>query len=412
MILTDVADITWNMETHENTLSVVLAHNYYSQVGGEDRVVERELELLRSKGHRVAVFTCRSNRRSGWDQVAASARALGGLYNVHAKSQLADLLRQVKPDLVHVHNTFPLMSPAILSACKHAGVPVVVTLHNYRLLCPAATMYKSGRICEDCRSSGWLWHSVLRGCYHNSHVLSAAASLTVGLHDVLRTWERAVEMFITPSEFTRSKFVAAGWPSGRVTVKPHFISPDPGPGSHSGGYCLFVGRLTEEKGIRTLLRAWETVRTEFRLKIVGDGPLAPEVADIAARNNSVEWLGEQSSSEVNALLGGAEFLVVPSECFETFGLVIIEAFARATPVVASRIGALAELVRDGKTGILFPPGNAAALAAIIESLVRTQQTLPELGRQARAEFERAYGAERNYELLRAVYRRALQLGAR
>ena len=386
-------------------LSLILAHNYYSERGGEDVVFERETELLRSRGHRVAAFTCGSRMPTRWNQLSAAFAAGAGLYNLKAARQFRELLRRFRPDLVHVHNTFPLLSPSILSVCRRVGVPVVATLHNYRLLCPAATLYRKSQICQDCRRTSWRWQSVARGCYRNSRALSAAACLIMNVHDRLRMWQRSVRLFVVPSNFTRNQVLAAGWPSQRVWTKPHFVLRDPGPGLGQGQFCLFVGRLAPEKGVRTLLRAWKKSRCPWSLKIVGDGPLAGEVASAANGDPRIEWLGAQTSVQVMDLLGRAEVLIVPSECLETFGLVVIEAFARAVPVIASSVGALTDLVQDGETGIVVPPGDPSALSGAIETLAHGQNRNA-MSRRARMEFERRYSAEQNYELLQQVYRRA------
>ena len=386
-------------------LSIILAHNYYSERGGEDIVFERETELLRSRGHRVAVFTCSSPSPAPWKQLAVAA-AGAGLYNLKAAHQFRQLLERFRPDLVHVHNTFPLLSPSILSVCRRMEVPVVATLHNYRLLCPAATLYRKGHICQACRRSSGRWQSVARGCYRNSRVWSAAACLIMNVHDRLRMWQRSVRLFVVPSNFTRDQFLAAGWPSRQICTKPHFVLQDPGPGLGQGRFCLFVGRLAPEKGVRTLLRAWKETRCPWSLKIAGDGPLTNQIASAAHGDPRIQWLGAQTGRQVMDLLGRAEVLIVPSECLETFGLVVIEAFARAVPVIASGAGALSELVRDGETGVVVSPGDSSALSGAIEILAQGQNR-DAMSRRARLEFERRYSAEQNYELLQKLYRRAL-----
>lgn len=387
-------------------LSLVLAHNYYRQRGGEDVVFEREAELLRSRGHRVALFTAESRLPGLRQRARAVCAALAGTYNRDAARHFAQLVRRFHPDLVHVHNTFPLLTPAVVSVCRRMRIPVVATLHNYRLLCPAATLYREGRICQDCRGSRWRWRALVRGCCRNSRWRSAIACLASDIHDRLQTWQRAVTLFIAPSEFVRHTFIAAGWPAQNICTKPHFVLPDPGNGSGGGRYCLFVGRLAPEKGLPTLLRAWPRINCGWSLKVVGDGPLRRQVAQAAATHPAIEWLGAKSAPQVMDLLARAEALVAPSECLETFGLNIIEAFARGVPVIASRIGGYGELVREGETGMLFPPGDDAALATAVADLARRGDRAA-MGRRARLEFERRYSPGRNYDLLHSVYCRAL-----
>jgi len=217
-----------------------------------------------------------------------------------------------------------------------------------------------------------------------------------------------VDTYIVLTEFAREKFISGGLPEGKIMVKPHFIHTDPGPDEGAGGFALFVGRLSPEKGSDTLLSAWERLGGKPHLKIVGDGPLAPRAADAARRYPGVEWLGRQPLEEVYELMGGAAFLVFPSEVYETFGRVAIEAFARGTPVVASKIGAIAELVEHGRTGLHFRPGDSRDLAAQVEWALSHPAELERMRKAARAEFEAKYTAERNHELLMEIYRTAVE----
>nr|WP_259331163.1 glycosyltransferase family 4 protein [Thermus thermophilus] len=323
------------------------------------------------------------------------------LWNQGAYRRVREAIRQHRPDLVHVHNTFPLASPAVIHAAKAEGVPVVMTLRNYRLLCVNALFFREGRVCEDCL--GRLpWRGVVHGCYRDSRLASLGVASMLALHRALRTWN-LVDRFIALTEFARQKFVEGGLPAEKIVVKPNFVHPDPGPGEGRGGYALFVGRLSPEKGVRTLLRAWALLGGRVPLKVVGDGPLADEVREAARRLPGVEWLGRKSPKEVYALMGEAAFLVFPSEWYETFGRVAIEAFAKGTPVVASRIGAVGEVTEDGRTGLHFRPGDPEDLAAKVEWLLAHPEELARMRKEARAEYETKYTAERNYEQLMAIY---------
>ncbi len=382
---------------------ILILHNRYREQGGEDVVVAAEAALLRSKGHVV------------WEEVADNRELEEGLrtaveavWSRSAQRRVAKRIRELGPDVVHVHNTFVRLSPSVYYACRDAGVPVVQTLHNYRLMCPSGIFFRGGRPCEDCRGRlGWpgVWH----GCYRRSRVATASVAATVALHSFLGTWHRLVDLYVAPTEFARRKFIEGGLPEERVLVKPHFVAPDPGVGGGGGGYALFVGRLVVEKGVRTLLEAWKRLgggKDAPALWIVGDGPLAGEVMETQKGKPGLRWLGRLPRPAVMALMKRAEFLVFPSEWYESFGLVIAEAYAVGLPVVAAAIGAAAELVKDGWTGLHFRPGDPEDLAVKAFQLFSWREKLEQMRRAARAEYEARYSSEANYEMLLAIYRRA------
>jgi len=331
-------------------------------------------------------------------------------WNSSLKGKFEQAIRQHRPDLVHVHNTFPLASPAVIHAAKAEGVPVVMTLHNYRLLCVNALFFREGRVCEDCL--GRLpWRGVVHGCYRDSRLASLGVASMLALHRALGTWN-LVDRFIALTEFARQKFVEGGLPAEKIVVKPNFVHPDPGPGEGRGGYALFVGRLSPEKGVRTLLRAWGLLGGRVPLKVVGDGPLAGEVREAARRLPGVEWLGRKSPEEVYALMGEAAFLVFPSEWYEGFPRVLAEALAKGLPILATALGSQASIVADGRTGLHFRPGDPEDLAAKVEWLLLHPEELRRMRREARAEYEAKYTAERNYQLLMEIYGQALEAGHR
>jgi glycosyltransferase involved in cell wall biosynthesis len=389
-------------------VKILLAHNFYQQPGGEDRVFAAEGALLEERGHEVYRYTLHNDRVTDLTKVGL---AKASVWNGAHYAALRGVFRRERPHVAHFHNTFPLISPAACHAARAEGVPVVQTLHNYRLLCPNALFFRSGRVCEDCLHKPIAWPGVVHACYRNSRAASATVATMLGVHRALGTWSRAVDLHIVPSEFARRKFIEGGLPPERLVVKPHFVHPDPGPGAGRGGYALFVGRLSPEKGVHTLLRAWgllpSTAAAGAALKIVGDGPLAVELSQVAARLPGVSMLGPRSEAQVYELLGEASCLVVPSESYETFGRVIVEAFARGTPVVASDIGAIAEAVEHGRTGLLCAPGDPESLAAQLERLMTDDAERGRMRGAARAEFEAKYTAERNYALLADIYRQVI-----
>lgn len=383
-------------------MRVIVLHTHYQQPGGEDGVFEAEKTLLEVKGHEVIPLILHNR---ALESMPRRRQTVVTVWNGETYHNLRLLIRDKRPQVVHIHNTFPLASPAVVHAAKAEKLPVVMTLHNYRLLCVNALFFRQGRVCEDCL--GHLpWWGVVHGCYRNSRAASAVVAGMLTFHRFLGTWDM-VDRYIVLTEFSRQKFIQAGFPSEKLVVKPNFVHPDPGVGSGKGGYALFVGRLSPEKGIGTLLKAWENLGGRVPLKIVGDGPLAEEVRRAAERMPGVEWLGRKAPDEVYVLMGEAAFLVFPSEGYEGFPRVIAEAFAKGLPVLATALGAQGTIIEDGRTGLLFRPGDLEDLAAKVEWLLAHPTELARMRKEARAEYEAKYTAERNYERLMAIYREVL-----
>jgi len=393
-------------------MKLLLAHNRYLHAGGEDVVFRREGELLRSAGHDVVEYV-RHNSDISKDGILSNIRAATRTFWARNTAQeMRSLLRSVKPHLVHFHNTFPLISPAAYYVCKEEGVPVVQSLHNPRIMCPAATLYREGRTCEDCLGRTFAWPGVVHACYHNSRSQTAVVAGMLGLHRLLGTWQERVDAYIVFTEFFRQKFIAAGVPREKIFAKPHFLNTDPGMKQQRGGdYALFLGRLAPEKGVLTLLKAWRTLK-HIPLQVAGHGQLQKEVHEFEQDHAWVKTLPYLPHKECFDLIKGARFLVWPSEGYcETFGLVAIEAFACGTPVIASSSGAMKELVEDGKTGLHFEPGNAEDLAAKVEWAWTHPHEMESMGRAGRAEYMSKYTAAGNYETLMEIYNRAIHAGA-
>jgi glycosyltransferase involved in cell wall biosynthesis len=388
-------------------MKVLLCHNYYQERGGEDESFEAEAGLLEAHGHAVVRFTLHNDAIRAMSRWAVARRTV---WSRETYRQLRNLIRRERPAVLHCTNTFPLVSPSAYYAARAEDVPVVQSLRNYRLLCPNGLFLRNGQVCEACLGKAVPWPGVVHGCYRGSRAASAVVAGMIAGHKVLRTWTRAVTLYFTLTEFARRKFVEAGWPEDRIAVKPNFVHPDPGPGSGAGGYGVFVGRLSPEKGVRVVLEAWSRLPVPVPLKIIGDGPQSAEVEAAARTNPAIEWLGRRPLPDVLRILGDAAFLVMPSIVYETLGRSMIEAFARGTPVVASRLGAMAEVVADGRTGLHFAPGNAGDLAAQVVRLLTDRPALARMRQAARQEFEAKYTAEQNYRMLLELYRRALALG--
>ena len=386
-------------------MKILAVHNRYQRPGGEDQVFVDETALLETRNHRVLRYEVHNDQVK---QVNRLTLAKDTVWNTSAYRELGALIRRERPHVVHFHNTLPLVSPAGYYAARAEGVPVIQTLHNYRLLCPVALFFRDGRVCEDCMGKAVPWPGVVHRCYRGSRAASGVIATMLTVHRALRTWTEMVDVYVALTEFARDKFIEGGLPAGKIVVKPNFVAPDPGQGPGGGGYALFVGRLAPEKGTGTMLAAWDRLGTRIPLKIVGDGPLRDRVVEAAARQSNVEWLGHRPVEDVHALMGKADMLVFPSEWYETFGRVAVEAFAAGTPVIAANIGAVAELVEHGRTGLKFRPGDPEDLVTQVEWALSHSAELRSMREEVRAEFEAKYTAERNYRALMEIYEAALE----
>jgi glycosyltransferase involved in cell wall biosynthesis len=381
-------------------MKVLLCHNHYQQPGGEDHSFEDEARLLETHGHEVVRYTLHNDAIAEMGRVGLAVRTI---WNRAVYRELRELARRHRPKVVHFTNTFPLISPAAYYAAKAEGIPVVQAVRNYRLLCSNALFLRDGLPCEQCLGRRVALPAIGHKCYRDSRAATTVVTGMLAIHHAAGTWRRKIDLYYTPSEFARRKFISGGFDPDRIAVKPNFVSPDPGEGSGGGGYAIFAGRLSPEKGLTTLLESWLRHAPPMRLKIVGDGPLAPIVKDAVARCPQIEWLGRQPLQRTLGLIGEAEVLIFPSLAYETFGRSVIESFAKGTPVVAADNGAAAELVEDTVTGYHFVTGDARSLAQRVGQMVRQCGTMRSA---ARAEYLRHYTADRNYQVLMNIYRRA------
>lgn len=375
-------------------LRVLVAHNAYQHRGGEDSVVEAETALLRSRGHEVELY-----RRDNHD-LAAMGRIDAALQTLHSRRTLAEvgaLMARFRPDILHVHNTVPLISPSVYWAAHRAGVPVVQTLHNFRLLCPQALLLREGRVCEDCVGRV-PWRGVVHGCYRDSRAQTAVIALANTAHRVAGTWRDKIDRYIALNEFARRKYVEGGLPADRVVVKPNFVelsAPQDGP--RDG--LLYVGRLSAEKGITTLLAAADVLPEGVRVRVVGSGPLEALVRE----HPRIDYLGALAPEAVYGQMRRSALLLVPSICYDNFPRTIVEAFACGLPVLASDLGALPELIEPSGGGLLAPAGDAAQWARQITRALERGDDLLGLGRAARRHFEAVWTADANYRTLVDIY---------
>lgn len=379
------------------SIRVLVVHNAYQHRGGEDSVVTEEIALLESRGHLVETYIRHNDDIAGLASLAVAQQTLWSARTTH---ELAERIRCFRPDIIHAHNTFPLISPSLYWAADRAGVPVVQTLHNFRLMCLNALFLREGKVCEDCMGHV-PWRGVVHGCYRGSRAASAVLAGMLMLHRGLGTYRHKVTRYIALNGFCRDKFIAGGLPAERMVVKPNYVDfTAPEPMQRDG--LLYVGRLSVEKGVATLAEAMRLL-PDAQLRVAGDGPEAAVLDGLAGLTR----LGSLPGEAVREEMSRAVALVVPSIWYENFPRTIVEAFACGLPVIASRIGALADIVRDRETGLLFEPGNPRDLADKMAWALAHPEQMAALGHNARAQYEAEFSAEVNYRRLIEIYAGAM-----
>ncbi|MGH3903817.1 MAG: glycosyltransferase [Pseudonocardiaceae bacterium] len=391
-------------------MKVLVVYNRYrsGQPSGEDRVVDQERTLLAEAGHQVSTFERRSDDIAAMSLLGKAAVPFRVPWNSAVRSELAARLRAQRPDVVHVHNTFPLLSPSVVAACADVGVPAVATLHNYMMVCPPGTLYRDGQVCTDCTHRLPL-PALRHGCYRGSRLATVpvALSLVANRH----RWWSGVARFFCISDSQRKILIQAGMPAERLAVKHNFV-PDPGvrregPGEH----VLYLGRLTAEKGIRLLMSAWDTITARggigVPLVLAGTGPLQEEVSRWAQGRDDVRYLGLQSRADCTKLMAGAGAVLAPSTWLETFGLVVVEAMAVGVPAVTAAHGAFVELIEDGVTGLLHRPDDPDSLATCLRRVVSTPEANRAMGEAARRRYEHDFTPAVGLDRLIAGYEAAI-----
>jgi glycosyltransferase involved in cell wall biosynthesis len=390
-------------------MRILMAHNHYRQRAGEDRVFATELNLLHDHGHEVITYTVSNDDipdRPGLRE------ALQTVWNHHRYRDFRRVIRETAPDVVHFHNTFPILSLAPLYAARAERRAVVMTLHNYRFFCANGVLFRAGKVCEACVGRRVAWPAIVHRCYRDSLGGTTVVAGMQAFHRLVPTLHRKVDAFIALSDSQKARLSRYGIAASSIFVKPHTIHPDPQPGSGRGGYAMYVGRLSMEKGITTLLEGLRRAARPLPTLVVGEGPLAPIVQEAAQSNHRLRWLGTQSPGDVAALLGDAEFTIVPSEAHETFGLVVAESLAKGTPVLVSRAGALPELVESSGAGRIFATGDPTSLAGEIDWFAEHPVERAAMRQRARQRYETAYSGAANHDRLVDIYQTALERHAR
>jgi len=394
-------------------MRILLVHNYYRQPGGEDTVFEADKSLLERFGHNVGTYVEHSGAIEASSVAQKASLSLQAVWSLKSYRRMIRAMERHRPEVVHFHNTFPLISPSAYYACRSRSIAVVQTIHNYRLLCTNGLLFRNGRVCVDCLGKWFTWRGIAHACYHDSRTESAVVTAMLGLHKLFRTWHTLVDRYIALTEFAKTKLIEGGLPALKIVVKPNFLEPPMIRQENSGNFALFAGRLSPEKGVSTMLRAWRRL-LHVKLKIVGGGPLIEQVRSEAATHLgiSAEVLGPLPHPEVLRLLAQARLLVFPSEGLETFGMILLESMAYGIPVVASRVAAIPELIKDGFSGLIFDPADERDLELKVRWAWEHPEAMAAMGRNALDEYERRYTPEPNHEMLMEIYKNAISHATR
>jgi glycosyltransferase involved in cell wall biosynthesis len=382
-------------------VKVLYFHNYYKYRGGEDISYELDVAMLRDHGHEVVEVTRNNKDIDGRSMLSVAAQTVWNRKTYH---ETKAAVRQHEPDIVHCNNLFPQFSTSVLYAANKMNVPVVQALRNYRAFCSNAYFYRNSEICDLCHKRLVAIPAIKNACYRDSRLGSAVVATMQTVQKLTRRCNEVVDAYVTPSQFSRKVHVEGGLPADRIFVRPNFVHPDPGIGDGAGNYAIYVGRLSAEKGIGTILKAWGNDNITKRLLIVGTGPLETSIRNHAATTKNIEVIGECSQPKVFELIGDASFLIMASEWYETFGRTIAEAFAKGTPVIVSRLGAMAELVTDSVNGLLFQPGNAADLANCVSRMSNEFMDTHKMRIAARNTYVSLFAREASYRTLIDIYK--------
>lgn len=391
---------------------IMVVHNRYQLRAGEDAEVDSEIANLEDHGHEVQRFIV-DNRSidSGGGRTQKARLAIETVWSHRAARRLGAAVRKHRPAVVHVHNTFPLLSPAIYGALDGTGAAIVQSIHNYRPVCPSANLFRDGHDCTDCVGRRFAWPGVVHACYRESRGQSMVVAAMLAASRGTRAWERAVDRFIAPSQVVADTLAGPAIPRNRIVIKPNFVGGNPpaGAAGERDDSYVYAGRLAPEKGVGTIVDAWARLDDSTApCRVAGTGPLADKVAASAAADQRLVLLGTLDQADLFGELRRARALIFPSIWREPFGLTIVEAFASGTPVIASRFGAPAELVEEGVTGLFFRPGDSGDLAGRVRWASMHPAEMAEMGRRARSEYELRYTADVNHAGLVEVYRQALE----
>jgi glycosyltransferase involved in cell wall biosynthesis len=390
-------------------LIILVIHNHLRPPSGENSVFEAEKAMLAQHGLELISYERSNHEVERYSTSRKIALPLYVVWSAKSYKEISDLIRRDNPDIAHFHNTFPLISPSAYYACKEQGVPVVQTLHNHRLFCPGGYFLRDGALCRDCVEKG-LWCSVKNACYHDSKAQTAWLSAMLYIHRKLGTWTNKVDCYVTLTNFAKELYRSAGLPQEKIVVKPNFVHDLRSYMREPESFGMFIGRLGVEKGVETLLHALgKNSRPSF--KLVGDGPMKSMLEGLKKKLNleNIEFCGFKPKEDTLSMLGRASFFVLPSICYEGFPMVVLEAMSLGKPVITTNLGGLPEIIKDGYSGFIVPPGDIDALADKMEILTKDRDLCKRLGQNARREYEEKYTPEKNYRMLMDIYNEVMKM---
>jgi glycosyltransferase involved in cell wall biosynthesis len=387
-------------------MKILFVHNKYKFRGGEDATLQMEVELLAGKGHEVNVLQFDNDDIDGlFSKIKTGLRAL---YNGRSAQLLEQRIKNFKPDVVHVHNLFFTASPSVLYKAKAMHVPVIMTIHNYRLICANALLLRDNHVCELCVNKTFPLDGIRYKCYRGSAAESALVTSITSIHKILSTWKNKIDQFIVVSNFMKEKLQHSSLqlPENKTVVLPN-LSEDLAPGSGSrSDYFLFAGRLSYEKGIDILLESFANL-PQIKLVIAGDGPLKEMVMQRIQNLPNITYAGLQTKEQVASLMKECKALVFPSRWYEGMPITIIESFATGTPIIAAQIGAMPEMIQDGYNGFLFEAGNSVALAHRIRQFESMNEQAEQLYKDARQTYIDRYHPDIHYNSLLTIYEKTI-----
>jgi len=389
-------------------MKILLCHNFYREFGGEDAIVTTLKRNLESGGFDVIFYTRDNKETLNYNLGQKLLLFLNTFFSPKTYRDIKKIVRKSQPDVAHVHNVFPLISPSIYFALKKMNIPIVQTAHNFRFLCPNGLFYSKGEVCERCKNGNYL-NAIIRKCYRNSYVLSLLYAATIWLHRMLGTFTKKIDKVICLSDFSASKLAGTLFPSEKLTVIPNFLSTSFVSGCKPERYAVYMGRLSEEKGVFALIKAFEGIEG-FNLKVIGDGALSEQLKQYVRNKGikNIEFLGFIEGEKRFEILKKAMFCIFPSECYENFPMAVLECFGHKVPVIASDIGALKKLIENGKNGLLFDTGNVSDLRDKIRYFANNPGKRTKCAEYARCCAETKYGADANYEKLKNIYKEVIK----
>lgn len=379
-------------------MRVLIVHNYYKIRGGEDSVVESEIALLKKNNHDVFTYFRNNSELLRYSSIQL---ALTTQWSIKSFKKISEIIRENKPDIIHVHNTLPLVSPSIYWAASKYRIPIVQTVHNYRLSCLNALFLRDGKLCEECIGK-FPYAGIVNSCYRASRKASAVLAFMLLLHRTIGTYNNKISHYIALSEFSKNKLVMSGVSNNKITIKPNYIDHVSEKNTKRSDELLYVGRLSNEKGISLLLDALSKLNG-FKVTVIGEGPELPLVQN----NKNIKYIGKLTNESVLKKMSSALALLIPSICYENFPRIIVEAYSCGLPVIASSIGSIKNIVDDGETGLLFDPISSTDMATKINWAVCNQEEMNKMGLKARKKYENEYTAEKNYKQLIDIYLRAI-----